>query len=811
MGKAAVPAAIPIRLWRWLKAQFAADRLPTAGTPPGWRPPRRALIWGIVLAVASLALGFVPLFDVLGYDFAFALGLVAAPAAVDVGHAVGRRWRIALARSEPARVWHLALRAAATGLGLLVLPLLISLAQALRVRNCNLEAGLAFYLLLPVGTMLFGAPLGALAALLFPRRGRLVAILLPLGSIAWTLVRLYNDPPAFALDPFGGYFPGPIYDEALSPPLRLVLFRLANLVWVATALALAAAIERVRLARRTSAADPQHADRRALMASLLLAAVLTSGALGLYSQRGPLGFAVDKPYLLSVLRRQSQSPHFVLASDPTGDGTPEDRALVLRDLEFRYDQLTHILGAQPAGPVTVYLFPSAEAKKSLVGAGGTLYAKPWKREIFVQADRFPARHLRHELAHVFAGAFGDPIFGISLAWRWPLPRLSSGMVEGIAEAADYGDPDGRATVHQEARAMILAGLAPPLAKVVGAGFTTVAGARAYTIAGSFTHFLLATFGADKLRAIYRSGGDFVGVFGQDLAALERQWREFLERQPVDDREKARAKERYRRPAIFQKVCARDIAARIETARGHLYSLPDEAVAIFASVCHDDPDEPGYRLNLAEAQVAAGQPAPALATAQAMTEDATLTEPLRARAANLAASIHYHAQHFTEAGAALVQAQTFATDEGEQRTAIARLRAIADPTARATLGRILFGDSPIRGVEPGLVIYLSDQFARAFPDEALGPYMVGRQLSFRDPKLALAPLRKACPLDDGAAAVPLGPVFTAECRRLLGEAAFRAGDLDTSAVAWERLRQEGASVGDRLRAGDFLERIAWQRR
>ena len=225
--------------------------------------------------------------------------------------------------------------------------------------------------------------------------------------------------------------------------------------------------------------------------------------------------------------------------------------------------------------------------------------------MFVHGDRFPVRRLRHELAHVFAGAFGDPVFGIALRWL-PFPRLASGLVEGAAEAADFGDPDGRATVHQEARAMIAAGLAPPLAKVVGAGFTTLAGARAYTIAGSFSHFLLSTRGAEKFRAAYRSGGDFAGVYGQSLAQLEQQWRTFLETQPLDASERARARERFRRPAIFAKVCARDLAARVGEARARLYSLPDEAVDLWQAICQDDPGEPSYRLDLAEALFTSGE-------------------------------------------------------------------------------------------------------------------------------------------------------------------------------------------------------------
>ena len=132
--------------------------------------------------------------------------------------------------------------------------------------------------------------------------------------------------------------------------------------------------------------------------------------------------------------------------------TQAELGLLLEDLEFRHDQLARILGVEPKQPITVYQFPSAEAKKELVGAGNTLYAKPWTREIFVQGERFPSARLRHEMAHVFAGEFGDPLFGIALSWRWrgpiPVPVLASGLIEGIAEAADASDPDeiGRAHV-----------------------------------------------------------------------------------------------------------------------------------------------------------------------------------------------------------------------------------------------------------------------------------------------------------------------------------------------------------------------------
>ncbi|HJX52118.1 MAG TPA: hypothetical protein VJ801_05070, partial [Polyangia bacterium] len=300
----------------------------------------RASIWGGVLALAALALDFVPLFDLLGFDFSFALGLGAAFAAADLGHG-----EVAAARRAHRQVSLLALvsSASAAGLALLAAPLLLSLANAVRVRNCNLPAGLAFYALLPVASVLVAAPAGVLAGLLVrgPRLGRLLAFLVPAVSIVWALLRLYLDPPVFALDPFGGYFPGPIYDEGLRPSARLVWFRLANLTWIATAVALAGCLSRG--GQPGEAGPPALAwgsfpSRSALARWLGAAIVLLVGSALWFGFRSELGIHQTKDDLVRVLSRRTQSEHFVMWSDPAGD-TPTEIALVHGDLEFRYHQL----------------------------------------------------------------------------------------------------------------------------------------------------------------------------------------------------------------------------------------------------------------------------------------------------------------------------------------------------------------------------------------------------------------------------------------------------------------------------------------
>src|SRR5262245_51352895 len=59
---------------------------------------RRVVVWGAILAALALLLDFVPLFDLLGYDFSFVVGLCAALAAVDLGQGTVAAARAAASR-----------------------------------------------------------------------------------------------------------------------------------------------------------------------------------------------------------------------------------------------------------------------------------------------------------------------------------------------------------------------------------------------------------------------------------------------------------------------------------------------------------------------------------------------------------------------------------------------------------------------------------------------------------------------------------------------------------------------------------------
>ena len=318
------------------------------------RAGRRVIIWGLLTAVSAAIMDFIPLFDLLGYDFSFVIGLMAALASVDIGAGV-----VTAARRQgraSAGVFRLAAEAAGWSIGVLVVPLLLSLLNALRVRNCNLSSGLEFYLLLPVAGALYGSGTGVLCGAAARRRGRLLALAIPVLSIIWTLARLYFDPAVFAYDPFGGYFPGPIYDEALRPSATLLTYRLCNLIWLAAALAVGWAA-----ARPNPAAPPtlRFDVRRWPRLRLSVAAILVAASVLLFTQSAALRFHLRRTDLTQILDGERRSARVILRYATAAGISASDLDLTMEDLDFRYDQLRELFKVEPDRPITVYQFGSA--------------------------------------------------------------------------------------------------------------------------------------------------------------------------------------------------------------------------------------------------------------------------------------------------------------------------------------------------------------------------------------------------------------------------------------------------------------------
>jgi len=792
-------------------------------------------VWLLLFAVAGAALCVTPLLNVLGFESSLLLAVLASIAAIHRGVAVVVRARLRLRPTDREqselhplrRVLSFVAQACVATWLLCGLPLVMLLLNGLRVRNCNYLAGLQFFALLPLTSTVMAATLGVVAGLWTTTRGRALGLGygVLVASLLWAGLRSLNSPAIFAYDPFFGYFPGALYDEEVRVQSALYASRIEQLLFAAAAVVVTARF----LCGRELGVKRRPATGQGWL--MWLGAALLGLALVVYGYGGPLGIYADEAALAERLPGQLETAHFILRYRPGGP-VERDLKLYAREHELRYLQLRELLGVEPSWQsgwlarllglpsslgrnrsgqsvkVVSFLFDSVAEKRRAMGAGGTYIAKPWRREIYIQHETWPHPVLRHELAHVFAGAAGDRLF--RLAMTGVVPQL--GLVEGIAVAADRR-VTGNVSLHQSVRAMRQAGLLPPLDRVFsGLGFWGLPSGRAYTVAGSFCRYLMEQYGAPKLLATYHEGGrpiDFARSYGVPFAVLQERWLEFVEAQPLPSQAKEIERERQRRPAVFHKVCAHELAVRRERARELSgQGREAEAVALLETVCRDDPGEPGHLVELSEALAGSERLVEAQATAQRALEHPATTQALKARLilrlgdlATLMGQLDQARQHYDQAAA-------LPLDEGTARTVTARRLALDLPEAGPLLLQVLVGhrrsSRSLRREErsDAVNVYLLGQATARAPQTGLVRYTLGRLLFQRGGYAEAIP--------ELTRAVELGLSdrrFHYQARLLCGQAQLLLGQSSEAQATFAELSQWllPDELDKRTEVTDFVER------
>ena len=753
--------------------------------------------WSAILGVVGIGLCFVPLFDVLGYEWCLAMAVAASLGGAHIGAV--RVWRqrreragsaVTAAEARPGATVAALWRAATLRTwGALVVPLVAILVNALRVRNCDVGAGLAWFALLPLVSAAMGACAGVVAGLLRPWRGRVAPTALALGivvaSVGWGVWRFYAAPPIFGYDPFVGYFAGTLYDEEIAITAALGWSRLYQFALVAGWLALAALLLD---AGRLSLSRPSPSRARPLLVAI---AGFAAAAL-LWHGRATLGFSLSADDVAHRLGAERRTAHFVLHYSPSGPYAKEIAAYA-EDDEFYWHQLEALFGTAPAPPVHAFLFDNAAQKRALMGAGHTFIAKPWRREIYLQHDGWPQTVTHHELAHVFAGRFGDPVFGIA---RHGL-QFNVGLIEGVAVAASWaGNP---LTPHQIVKVLRDAKLVDErtLGAVMGPRFFGVNAAQAYNVAGSFCRFLLDTRGADKLERLYRAAGtddSWQAIYGVPFTELRDEWLRLVDAETVPPMERAVALERLERPSVFHRVCAHAQALRKQAAR-QATQAGDRARALaeWNAVCAED-DSPENALDRVDALVAAGDYARA---SEALRALGPVEGVYRAREQMLAADVAVlrgdpadydavAALPLDEPTARLVTAKRDIAHwpPGEARTQLLAILAAPPGTRDAALDLVTF-----------------QKLTDAYPERALLHYLLARQLYGRG-RFADA----AAELGRALAGTLPDARFVREAERLRGAALFRDGKRGEARGLFVALAADAtAPEGLRLEAREWIAR------
>ncbi len=528
------------------------------------------IIISSLLTLISFVFASMPLLNVLGFEYNLFFGLLATIAASQLALS-GMHLRQKMGDSSFLATLTRLLAAAF----LAILPaLLIILLNALRVRNCNLLVGLAFWGLMPLVGIVFGVSIGMLLSTLSGRILPLVLIyLLPILNILWAIYRGLLHPPIFAYSHYFSFYPGAIYDEVRKISSTLIIFRLETLVialFIFVFLAIFAGEYGILGARTWTwrrpflLKDPQALDGRfsfagskeiflGLIALLLFSFVLL---LSLHAHRYELGYVQTGPSIRRALGGIHRTAHFIIHYDPNGMKA-DLLERIARDHEFRYHQLVQFFGHRPKKKIRSYLFRSAAQKSHFMGAARTMIARPWAYEFYLHGYRFPHPVLKHEMAHVFSAQFGAG--PLKLSARYGI-LFNPALIEGIAVAADWRT--GELTPHQWSKAMLDLKIAPLPEQILGPmGFFANASIRSYTIAGSFSRYLIDHYGMKKYKLAY-GNADFQAVYRRSLPSLSSEWRHFLATKvSLSRREKQIAAYRFRgRYSIFAKVCPHEIAA-----------------------------------------------------------------------------------------------------------------------------------------------------------------------------------------------------------------------------------------------------------
>ena len=762
-------------------------------------------IWLVGFVGLTWVLTTVPLFNILAFEFCAIVTICISFAAAHVAMTeiqVLKKKPELLSGSPKRIVFECFIRALCANAILLIVPLLIILLNALRVKNCNYSEGLLFYLILPMLSCLAVTAAGVFFGLLIEKRwlsyfSYIVFLLL---SLIPVISNLIFHPPVFAYHPILGYFPGPIYDFVVSITDVLLFSRTETLV-LAFLFTLVSVIT-CEVGRETGFTPKLRWKKlniiryRKSVWEIAAVCVLLISIICFEVFSGKIGIRPSRSDIEQALGGYRETPHFEIYYS---QGLEEEIDVFADDCEFQYSQLSVYFHSGTSRKVRAYLYASPEQKKRLIGAGSTYIEDPFGYGFHLHVRGFPHPVLKHELAHVFTADWSP--------WK---VSLNVGIHEGIAVAADWNE--GKLTVHQWAKAMRELNVAPPLSSVIGLGFWRHAGSRSYLLAGSFIRYLVAEYGVEKLKDAFPTG-NLAKVYGKDLAELEQEWVNVLsDTVPLKEKEKAYAERRLKRSGIFEQVCAHEMASLREKAWQAYYRKDYiSAVTTFKTMLSHEPDNP---LTLRGLMYSTFQ-----------SKDYDLSESYarqimdrqdssyKAEASLVLGDIQWLNDSVNDALILYTDSTSYSPRDSTMLKILHRIESLKSSYTKESqnlLRDVLISVSSDGQVESGTKMALLQQIIDEEPEEWFAYYLIAELLyKERTWNLSIRYLNKVLELNRATGAPEIHPELSLRTQWLLGTCTYNQKDYATAAnIFTEIADNESLHKGTKLSARYWIDRCQW---
>lgn len=481
----------------------------------------------LIIILFDLLLLRVPLTNVFGFEFSVLNSVLLV--------LLSGFYTLSLAAKQ--KVYSSFLKMALTSfLFFLVIPPVISVTHDLLTVSCSIPDGLLFYLFITVPSVFIGGALALLSVFVSYKLRYPVFVLVFLAVLSITFFELYYNAQVYFYNPVYAYFPGTIYDEALSIDLKLIIYRSLNFIFFGMVyfISLRVLFNKSLLTKRF-----------VVYLTVLIAALF------LYLSPD-FGFSTTQNKIRKILSRRVNTEHFEICFSPD---IKEDLVKIISlHHEYYFDVLRKFYQVNPKGKFVSFIFSGNDQKKKYFGSENADVSKPWLGETFTVADDYD-KTLRHEIAHCFAGEFGWSIFRVA-------GNFNPALIEGAAVA---GSPDyDWNSVHYLAALAYNNGYKIRLEDLfTGLNFFGQTSGLSYIYAGSFCNYLVNTYGMGKFKKLY-STLDFKAVYGLDVVQLDNQYFAFLTA-GYNALNHAEADYYFGKQPIIYKICPRYVADRLRKA------------------------------------------------------------------------------------------------------------------------------------------------------------------------------------------------------------------------------------------------------